>query len=187
MKIKCIFYDCVGPLLIKNPDVYVSPQVAQIDQLCGSATNDKEFWSEIKKKFHLSLTDISGVVDEIARSYTRNEPMWEFHEKIRSKYKTAVINNGTYTIFKKWIEKYDMFNHFDNLFNSAKLGVRKPDKKIFEICTRQMDVKLSESVLIDDSQYNVDGAIAAGLFGIYYNPLKHSTFISEYSKIVAPK
>jgi len=187
MSVKCIFYDCVGPLLIKNPKIKVGPLVVQIDQLCGSAVNDKEFWLDIKKKFNLTSDMVNKITDEIAESYVVNEPMWEFHRKIRTRYKTAVINNGTFTIFNRWIKKYKMMDSFDGLFNSAKLGVRKPDKQIFDICTNEMGVSLAESVLLDDSQYNVDGAISAGMLGVYYQPSRHSEFEANIKKLLGPR
>lgn len=182
--IKCIFYDCVGPLLIKNPGIKLEYHLTQIDQMCGSITNDKEFWKQVQSQFNLSPKDIDEVADQIAASYMKNDLMWEFHGKICDTYKTAIINNGTFTIFKKWIEKYEMSLYFDNFFNSARLGVCKPDKKIFEICAREMDVDLNDCVFIDDSQYNVEGAISAGMTGLCYNPADHQDFLTSFDYLL---
>jgi len=183
MKIKCIFYDCVGPLLIKNTRIKVSPLIEKIDQLCGLAINDDKFWLSIQKKFNLTSNEVDKVADKIAGRYIKNEPMWDFHKKIRNRYKTAIINNGTSVVFRKWVKKFDMTKYFDELFNSSELGVRKPDKEIYKLCTDNIDVSLYESVLLDDSQSNVDGAISAGMVGTYYKPEEHQEFLSIVEKL----
>lgn len=184
MKINAIFYDCVGPLLIKDESVVLDSITSEIDKMCGGAVNNEEFWREVSNKFNLTKFQKEDIIRKIVGSYIKNQPMWNFHEKIREKYKTAIINNGTYTIFEQWKNKFEMENKFDALFNSSLLGVKKPDRKIFEIAATKLNSNLLECLLIDDSKYNVEGAINIGMAGITYNPNDHQSFLSEIGRVL---
>ncbi|NMC35441.1 HAD-IA family hydrolase [Candidatus Beckwithbacteria bacterium] len=183
MKIKAIIYDCVGPLLIKKKSWRPSKIVLAIDHKCGSALNDKIFWDEIKNGYGNKIIDVQALADKIADGYKKNIQMWEFHNQIKNIYKTGIINNGTFTIFDKWSHKFKFADNFNVMLNSAKLGIKKPDKKIFDIMYRRLGVKPGECVFIDDSKPNVIGARKAGLLSILYNPTNHPRFIKEFKKL----
>ena len=55
---------------------------------------------------------------------------------------------------------YDMF---DILVFSCKEGVRKPEKKIFELTLKKLGVHAPEAVFIDDKKENVKSAEKIGL------------------------
>ena len=52
---------------------------------------------------------------------------------------------------------------------SADWGMLKPEREIFEKLAELYDLELSESVFIDDSPVNVEGALRAGLKGIVFH------------------
>lgn len=52
---------------------------------------------------------------------------------------------------------------------SADWGMLKPEREIFEKLAELYDLDLSESVFIDDSPVNVEGALRAGLQGIVFH------------------
>jgi putative hydrolase of the HAD superfamily len=51
---------------------------------------------------------------------------------------------------------------FDDVVLSFEVGVRKPDREIFDLCARRADVAPEGCVLVDDSGDNCAGARAAG-------------------------
>jgi HAD superfamily hydrolase (TIGR01509 family) len=50
-------------------------------------------------------------------------------------------------------------------FVSAEFGLRKPDPAVYLACLARLGVEPAAALFIDDSQANVDGAVAAGLEG----------------------
>lgn len=56
---------------------------------------------------------------------------------------------------------------FDSLFRktylSSRMGMRKPDREIFEVVIAENNLERSETLFIDDSQQHIEGAIACGL------------------------
>lgn len=57
----------------------------------------------------------------------------------------------------------DIFNQFDHLIESSKVGVRKPDPKIYEMMCEALDVDPSACVYLDDLGINLKPARAMGM------------------------
>lgn len=57
----------------------------------------------------------------------------------------------------------DIFNQFDHLIESSKVGVRKPDPKIYEMMCEALDVAPEDCVYLDDLGINLKPARAMGM------------------------
>ncbi|MGH1421991.1 MAG: HAD-IA family hydrolase [Hyphomonas sp.] len=57
----------------------------------------------------------------------------------------------------------DIFNQFDHLIESSKVGVRKPDPKIYEMMCEALDVEPEDCVYLDDLGINLKPARAMGM------------------------
>ncbi len=57
---------------------------------------------------------------------------------------------------------------FELIVNSARVGVAKPDPRIFRLAAAQMGVEPPACVHIDDTRRNVLGAREAGFHAIHY-------------------
>jgi putative hydrolase of the HAD superfamily len=59
----------------------------------------------------------------------------------------------------------------DAIFDSAVVGVVKPDPAIFEMAVNALGVEAGRSLFVGDSRlYDVDGARAAGLVPLHFDP-----------------
>ncbi len=74
----------------------------------------------------------------------------------------AVLTNGTDTIPAE-MAALGIDSHFDAIFNSAELGVAKPDRKVFETVCARLRVDPSEVFFTDDSASKLSGAIEIGM------------------------
>ena len=182
--IKAIIYDCVGPILVKKKNWKPNKVILEIDKMCGKSTNDKAFWKNIKLKYNLNDHQLQVLMNEIAYGYEKNRLIWKFHKKIKKKFKTAIINNGTYSIFSKWIDRFQLDQYFDLLLNSAQLGLRKPNKKIFIYACNNLLAEPEECIFIDDTEINIIGANNIGMRGILYNPNNTTNFINEINSLL---
>jgi putative hydrolase of the HAD superfamily len=52
---------------------------------------------------------------------------------------------------------------FDPIVISGEVGLRKPDRAIYELALAQLDVPAQEAVFIDDAEPNLLGARAVGI------------------------
>jgi len=59
-----------------------------------------------------------------------------------------------------------LFPIFEKVYFSHELGLRKPGREIYEYLLKDAGMKASETLFLDDSVRNVDGARAAGLHAL---------------------
>ena len=64
----------------------------------------------------------------------------------------------------------DYENVFKKSFLSFEMKALKPSEAFYKRVLEQIDCPVEDLLFIDDSQKNVDGAIAAGLPSVYYDP-----------------
>ncbi|NUS17680.1 MAG: HAD-IA family hydrolase [Streptomyces sp.] len=56
----------------------------------------------------------------------------------------------------------------DHVVNSARVGVAKPDREIYEIATRCAGTAPDRCLFVDDRLENVETALALGMSGVHY-------------------
>jgi len=61
----------------------------------------------------------------------------------------------------------DALVHFDEIYVSSRIGLRKPDRAAFEWVTAAMGVAPERILFLDDNRQNVAGAEAAGLQAVW--------------------
>ena len=98
--------------------------------------------------------------------HIRNNEMIEFVKSLKVHYKTALLSN----VGRGFIEGLFTRDELVTLFNvdilSNEVGMRKPNREIYEYTAMKLDLNPSECIMIDDSPQNVSGAKDAGMEGI---------------------
>ena len=89
-------------------------------------------------------------------------------EQLATNFSLGTISNGNADVNHIGLGKY-----FDFSVNVSNAGVAKPEPEIFHHAMRLADCKTNEILHIGDHpQQDVLGALNAGLFAIWYNPIK---------------
>jgi len=79
------------------------------------------------------------------------------------------------------MEHYELVGYFDDMVFSTDVGLRKPNRKIFEIAMEHLGVVPEESVYVGNNlQADIAGALGAGMKAI----LKRSNYFSPDDAIV---
>jgi len=69
--------------------------------------------------------------------------------------------------------KYEFFNYLDGKVVSGREGVKKPDRRIFEILLDRFALKADECLFIDDSPANLEAAEKVKIKGVrFYDALQ---------------
>jgi putative hydrolase of the HAD superfamily len=74
----------------------------------------------------------------------------------------ALLSNGT-TRLRRDLHVLDLLDEFDAVFNTAELGIAKPDPEVFGVVCRRLEVDPADALFVDDLAENVAGATQAGL------------------------
>ena len=80
---------------------------------------------------------------------------------------TAILTNGT-TRVESECATLGIPDHFDHLFNSARIGYAKPDRRVFEHVVTALGVAPQDCAFTDDSAAKLAGAIELGMATHHY-------------------
>jgi putative hydrolase of the HAD superfamily len=83
-------------------------------------------------------------------------------------YVLATVNNESRMMNDFRLAEFGLLDLFDGFFSSCYLGVRKPDRRIYEIALDVLQRDPGEVVFIDDRAENVAAASSLGMHGIRY-------------------
>lgn len=89
-------------------------------------------------------------------------PMLEVLRAVRRHATVALLSNGT-TRLRRDLEVLDLTDEFDVIFNTAEIGMAKPDPQVFHHVLGELEVTADEAVFIDDMEPNVEGARSVGI------------------------
>ena len=131
-------------------------------------------WAKLEKNL-ISFTEFSSLFKEEAKNIginhidpmklleclevSLNKSMVSLLKKVSKKYTCACLTNN----FKKKNFTFNRIkNNFDYIFESSKIGLRKPEKEIYLYVLKKMRVKPEEILFIDDLGINLKPARELG-------------------------
>lgn len=91
-------------------------------------------------------------------------------------YVLATVNNESRIMNEFRLAKFDLLELYDGFFSSCYVGLRKPDRKIYQLALDVLQRDPEEVVFIDDRAEN---AAAAGSLGIHAICYKGSVQLAE--------
>jgi len=106
---------------------------------------------------------VAGALDEWeANVGLVDTPMLEVLRAVRRHATVALLSNGT-TRLRRDLRVLDLTDEFDVIFNTAEIGIAKPDPAVFRHVLVDLDVTAQDALFIDDLEPNVIGAGSVGL------------------------
>jgi HAD superfamily hydrolase (TIGR01509 family) len=138
--------------------------------------SDDEFLQEIKKLLKGEVSD-EAVIDAWNALLLRFPPeRIKLLEDLKNRYRLFLYSNTNAIHKEKFTEIYrqaysgELDDHFEKAYYSHELGQRKPDPAGFEQIIRENGLDPKQTLFVDDALMNVEGAIKAGLKGLYLPP-----------------
>jgi putative hydrolase of the HAD superfamily len=136
-----------------------------------------EFCEAFRKETGINLSN-----DQIIQSW--NALLLDFPierikwlDKIREKYNVYLFSNTNQIHYEAFIESFTTqtgLNHFNSYFIKAyyshEMGLRKPYPESFQYILNEQNLVAEETLFIDDTLKNVEGAKAVGLQTIHLAP-----------------
>lgn len=145
------------------------------------------FYSDISRYLKLSLTDEE--VREIAYDRTNNMDNYivypdakEVLEVLSQSYKLGIISD-TWPSIEQQLCAIGIRDYFSTSTYSCELGKFKPDEALYKDALRKCGCKAEETVFIDDSVRNLEGAAKLGITPILIAANPASDVDSSYLKI----
>ena len=98
-----------------------------------------------------------------------NEPMIDYMRELRGRgYRMAICTNNVREWEPLWRAKLPVDEIFDVVVDSAFVGTRKPEPRIYEITLERLGVAAPAAVLLDDIEVNCTAARELGLEAVWF-------------------
>lgn len=109
-------------------------------------------------------------VQELASQIWRglDESVVQLARQLRGPYGVGLISNSTKRLEKQLLGRNGVRDLFDVVVNSARVGVAKPDVRIYHHAAERIGVEPPACLHIDDLEDNVRGARDAGFQAIHH-------------------
>lgn len=87
--------------------------------------------------------------------------------QVRAHVPLVLVTNATVEL-EDDLASLGLSDFADHVVSSARVGVAKPDRKIYEIAAGQAGVAMSRCLFVDDRLENVEAAVGLGMTGVHY-------------------
>lgn len=132
--------------------------------------SSQEFREELKKHCKPDTTDADIDFAWNAMLLDLPKERLDFLIRIKRNYRTFLLSNTNeiHMIFinnylKKQFEINNLNEHFEKVYLSYEVKMRKPDAEIFKLVLNQNNLSKEETLFIDDSVQHIDSASRLGI------------------------
>lgn len=142
--------------------------VAFSEELGPAAITGRLTYREWMDRIRTRIVADHGVVVEPALDVweanvgTVDTEMLSVLRRVRTRAPVALLSNGT-TRLRRDLHVLDLLDEFDTVFNTAELGIAKPDERVFRLVCRTLGTPPRRTAFLDDLERNVAGAAAIGM------------------------
>ncbi len=146
-----------------------------------------DFRNELKKHCISSIDDI--IIDKAWNSMLLDLPQerLDLLKRLKQTHHTFLLSNTNeihIDSFNAYLQNNfniaDLSGHFEKLYLSYKIGMRKPDAEIFELVLSENKLNSSETLFIDDSIQHIESAKNLGI-QTYWLDVKKESILDLFS------
>lgn len=139
-----------------------------VHQLETGALAAADFEALLARRLHSAgaqEVEADGLLGRMLGDFRSEGSMLELLLSLRSQgLKTALLSNSWGMDYPR--EGWD--DLFDKTVISGEVGMRKPDREIFDHTAKLLGVQPAACIFVDDLAHNVRGAAATGMTGIHH-------------------
>lgn len=167
----------------KNKEKFLHDLNIEAIPLCKGKILEEEFWIRIASSMCINMNKIPANLwtEDFDKLTKIDKKVLQIIKKLRKNYKLGFISN-TITPHEKINRKRGLFDLFDVVVLSHKIGMTKDDKRIFLITAKKLNVETQECIFIDDVKDFVNTAKSVGMKGIQFRNSKQLE--SDLSKLI---
>jgi putative hydrolase of the HAD superfamily len=112
---------------------------------------------------------LSGFSERYFEHLHPNDRLIDYLRELRRRgYKLAICTNNVREWEQLWRAKLPVDEIFDVVVDSAFVGTRKPERRIYELTLERLGVPAAAALLIDDIEVNCDAARKLGIQAVWF-------------------
>ena len=136
----------------------------------------KDFWQITEDSLDKSMSVFNidnSMRDELLNLYQILSPFEEVPEVLKSlkekNFKLAILSNGTPSLLSELVKSNNLNNLFDDIFSIEKVGVFKPDSKVYDLPIKKYKIEKNEVAFLSANTWDVSGGGNYGYNSIWVN------------------
>jgi putative hydrolase of the HAD superfamily len=130
---------------------------------------------------HIDLTEFSAHYFD---GLEPNTPMLDEMAALRDAgYRMGLLTNNVREWEPRWRAMLPVDELFEVVVDSGFVGVRKPDRRIYEITCERLGVEPEECVFVDDFGHNCDAARELGMTAVWFRDTDQA--VAELRDVIA--
>ena len=140
----------------------------------------KDFWQVTEDSLDKSLLAFKidhGMRSELLNLYKNLNTFPEVKEVLKNlkekKYKISILSNGTPDLLDGLVKSNNLEKMFDDIFSIEKVGIYKPDEKVYKMPIDKYKVTKNEVAFLSANTWDVSGAGNFGFNSIWVNRNKN--------------
>lgn len=115
------------------------------------------------------LVELHGFGEQYFEHLHPNERVIEYMRDLRGRgYKMAICTNNVREWERMWRAKLPVDEIFEVVVDSAFVGTRKPEPRIYELTLERLGVDAGAAVFVDDIELNCQAANDLGLTAVWF-------------------
>jgi putative hydrolase of the HAD superfamily len=153
--------------------------------------SEAEFLSQIGAQLTQQLgrtVDMDGFGERYFAHLEPNEDMIGYMRELRERgYRLAICTNNVREWEQRWRAMLPVDEIFDIVVDSAFVGARKPEPRIYELTLEALGVDAGAALLIDDIEVNCAGAQALGIHAVWFQSSEQAIADTEVALAEVPR
>jgi epoxide hydrolase-like predicted phosphatase len=134
--------------------------------------SEKEFLDELARELSEQLerqVELGSFGEQYFAHLDCNQEMIDYMRGLRERgYRMAICTNNVKEWEERWRSMLPVDEIFDVVVDSAFVGARKPEPRIYEITLERLGVEPAASLLVDDIEINCDAARELGMHAVQF-------------------
>jgi putative hydrolase of the HAD superfamily len=128
-----------------------------------------EYWERVGAMLDLSTPEeIAEFRQEYFSGDRLDEDLVSLIRELRSHYKIGLLSNAPDKL-DTWLEEdWGIAHLFDAIVYSGKVGLVKPDPRIYQLILGELAIRPAEALFVDDYLPNIEAALALGLAAVRF-------------------
>lgn len=112
---------------------------------------------------------LDGFAARLMGALAPNEELFAYYRGLRDRgVRLALLTNNVREWEPLWRAKLPIDDVFELVVDSAFVGMRKPEPRIYELTLERLGLPAEACVFVDDLEINVNAATALGMRGLVY-------------------
>ncbi len=174
--IRAVLLDCFGVLYIPqhqalHQSLLIDPSVHH-DEILDLLHQEEYGLIDTETLFEgislLTGQPLATVRQLLGHDFARNQQLLDYAQTLRPRHKLGLLSNIGLNSMQRYFSADEQQQLFDTVIASSSVGMIKPHPEIFEYACRQLGVDTSETVMVDDTDENCEGARNAGLLAVHF-------------------